>query len=168
MRLLIKNFICFFSIVVIITCNESVPDFDQNSAYQFLLDQCDFGPRNPGSVGYNNCRDFLLKTLGGYSDTVFTQPFVIDDIDDKQYDLSNIIAQYNINSNSHLLIGAHWDTRPIADQDNERKDEPIDGANDGNRALTKAIHWPQDTFEPHRSLLFLQPHHSRFPTRLSS
>ena len=58
MKLFIKNILCCFSIVMIITCNDSIPKFDQDNAYQFLLDQCDFGPRNPGSVGYNNCKEF--------------------------------------------------------------------------------------------------------------
>ena len=133
MRLFYYNCISFLSIVIIFSCNDSVPNFDENSAYQFLLDQCDFGPRNPGSEGYNNCKQYLIKTLDSYSDTVFTQPFVINDIDDTQYDLDNIIAQYNINSNSHLLLGAHWDTRPWADSDLniEKHNQPIIGANDG-------------------------------------
>ena len=133
MRLFFYNCISFLSIVIIFSCNDSVPNFDENSAYQFLLDQCDFGPRNPGSEGYNNCKEYLIKSLDSYSDTVFTQPFVINDIDDTQYDLDNIIAQYNINSNSHLLLGAHWDTRPWADSDLniEKHNQPIIGANDG-------------------------------------
>ena len=133
MRLFFYNCISFLSIVIIFSCNDSVPNFDENSAYQFLLDQCDFGPRNPGSEGYNNCKEYLIKTLDSYSDTVFAQPFVINDIDDTQYDLDNIIAQYNINSNSHLLLGAHWDTRPWADSDLniEKHNQPIIGANDG-------------------------------------
>ena len=133
MRLFFYNCISFLSIVIIFSCNDSVPNFDENSAYQFLLDQCDFGPRNPGSEGYNNCKEYIIKTLDSYSDTVFTQPFVINDIDDMQYDLDNIIAQYNINSNSHLLLGAHWDTRPWADSDLniEKHNQPIIGANDG-------------------------------------
>ena len=133
MRLFFYNCISFLSIVIIFSCNDSVPNFDENSAYQFLLDQCDFGPRNPGSEGYNNCKEYLIKTLDSYSDTVFTQPFVINDIDDTHYDLDNIIAQYNINSNSHLLLGAHWDTRPWADSDLniEKHNQPIIGANDG-------------------------------------
>ena len=133
MIFLLKIILSCFLAVVIISCNDSVPDFDQDRAYQFLLDQCDFGPRNPGSKGYNNCKEYLVNTLDSYSDTVFMQPFIIDDLDDKQYSLSNIIAQYNIKSNTHLLIGAHWDTRPWADNDlnSLQHDQPIIGANDG-------------------------------------
>ena len=48
MKSYINNLFCCFLTFFIITCNDSVPKFDQESAYQFLLDQCDFGPRNPG------------------------------------------------------------------------------------------------------------------------
>ena len=49
------------------------------------------------------------------------------------YNLSNIIAQFNISSSTHLLVGAHWDTRPWADNDLnfQQHDQPIIGANDG-------------------------------------
>jgi Predicted aminopeptidases len=45
----------------------------------------------------------------------------------------NIIASYNIESKRRVIIAAHWDSRPYADNDaneaNHRK--PILGANDG-------------------------------------
>ena len=63
MKLYINNLFCCFLTFFIITCNDSVPKFDQESAYQFLLDQCDFGPINPGSIGYDNCKKFLVNTL---------------------------------------------------------------------------------------------------------
>jgi Zn-dependent M28 family amino/carboxypeptidase len=44
---------------------------------------------------------------------------------------TNIIASLNPTATRRILLAAHWDTRPFADQDNARKDEPIDGANDG-------------------------------------
>ena len=133
MKSYINNLFCCFLTFFIITCNDSVPKFDQESAFQFLLDQCDFGPRNPGSTGYDNCKKFLVNTLDSYMDTVFIQPFILDGIDNNKYSLSNIIAKFNSNSSDHLMIGAHWDTRPWADKDlnSQYHDQPIIGANDG-------------------------------------
>ena len=37
----------------------------------------------------------------------------------------------NPNSKNRVLLCAHWDTRPQADQDKDRPTEPADGANDG-------------------------------------
>jgi len=47
--------------------------------------------------------------------------------------ISNIIAQYNRANTRRILLAAHWDTRPWADQDDNAadRDKPIPGANDG-------------------------------------
>ena len=45
----------------------------------------------------------------------------------------NIIAQFNIEAENRLLIGAHWDTRALSDEDLNEDNRllPILGANDG-------------------------------------
>ena len=45
--------------------------------------------------------------------------------------MRNIIASWNPENKRRILLFAHWDTRPFADQDDERQNDPIDGANDG-------------------------------------
>ena len=49
------------------------------------------------------------------------------------FDIDIDIAQFNIESDERLLIGAHWDTRAVADEDPnlENQSIPILGANDG-------------------------------------
>ena len=37
---------------------QEIPEFDGERSFSYLEDQCDFGPRNPGSVGHSDC----LKT----------------------------------------------------------------------------------------------------------
>ena len=78
--------------------------------------------------------DYLQKTLSGFADTILLQPFVLDDlVNEKSYDLTNIIARFKADDPQQLLIGAHWDTRPWADEDPdpEKRNDPIIGANDG-------------------------------------
>ena len=45
----------------------------------------------------------------------------------------NLIAQFNLESEERLLLGAHWDTRSLSDEDpdEEKKLLPVLGANDG-------------------------------------
>ena len=45
--------------------------------------------------------------------------------------LSNIIASFRPEQSKRILLTSHWDTRPYADKDSVRMNEPIDGANDG-------------------------------------
>ena len=134
MRIQIKIILTISTIIVLSSCNNAVPKFDKGNAFRYLVEQCEFGPRNPGSNGYKQCLDYLQKTLVGFADTVLLQPFVLDDlVDEKSYDLTNIIARFKVNEPEQLLIGAHWDTRPWADEDPvpEKRNDPIIGANDG-------------------------------------
>jgi hypothetical protein len=134
MRIQIKIILTISTISVLSSCNNAVPNFDKGNAFRYLVEQCEFGPRNPGSNGYKQCLDYLQKTLSGFADTIFVQPFVLDDlVNEKSYDLTNIIARFKVGDPQQLLIGAHWDTRPWADEDPvpEKRNDPIIGANDG-------------------------------------
>ena len=134
MRIQIKIILTISTIIVLSSCNNAVPNFDKGNAFRYLVEQCEFGPRNPGSNGYKQCLDYLQKTLSGFADTILLQPFVLDDlVNEKSYDLTNIIARFKVDDPQQLLIGAHWDTRPWADEDpdTEKRNNPIIGANDG-------------------------------------
>ncbi len=129
-----KRLLIIISTVGFIGCQNNPPEFDGYRAFDNLETQCSFGPRNPGSDGYIDCMNFIMETMSELADTVFTQPFTYTEQRDFQtYDLTNIIAQYRGPSTHHLLIGAHWDTRPWADWDRitSDRDKPIIGANDG-------------------------------------
>jgi glutaminyl-peptide cyclotransferase len=47
--------------------------------------------------------------------------------------MANVVARFNLKARDRLLFAAHWDTRPIADQDPDPafRDKPIPGADDG-------------------------------------
>jgi len=134
MRIQIKIILTIFTISVLSSCNNAVPNFDKGNAFRYLVEQCEFGPRNPGSNGYKQCLDYLQNTLSGFADTVLLQSFVLDDlVNEESYDLTNIIARFKVDEPEQILIGAHWDTRPWADEDPEpeKRNDPIVGANDG-------------------------------------
>ena len=115
-------------------CGPSGPDFDEDHAFEYLVAQCDFGPRNPGSEGYYACLDFIINELDQSADDIILQEFRYQEQRyRKRYDLQNIIARFNPDASFQTIISAHWDTRPWADQEDNRRDrnQPIIGANDG-------------------------------------
>ncbi|QDH78089.1 M28 family peptidase [Echinicola soli] len=108
-----------------------VPAFNADSAYLFIQKQVDFGPRVPNTEGHRATSQWLQDKLASYGLTVQAQEFTAEAYDGKKLELTNIIASYNPNAKKRILLGAHWDTRRVADKDTERINEPIDGANDG-------------------------------------
>ena len=109
----------------------NVPLFNPDSAYSYTKVQVDFGPRTPNSVAHSKCGDYLVTKLKQYCDTVIEQKAPIASYDGKTLQMRNIIGSFNPSKANRILLAAHWDTRPWADQDSVGKDKPIDGANDG-------------------------------------
>lgn len=110
-----------------------IPTFDADQAFRFLKAQVDFGPRNPNSSGHRECLAFLQNEMTEYADAVNLQEFSEVSTKGDRYLLTNIISSFNLQATKRILLTAHWDTRPWADQDPNRAnhDKPILGANDG-------------------------------------
>ncbi len=105
------------------------PLFDGERAYDHLVAQCDFGPRPPGSENLSRCRDYLMEQLTSHGWYVVLQNFTYLGVP-----CSNVIARHNITTtNASYIIGAHYDTRPRADNDPvpANRGRPVLGANDG-------------------------------------
>ena len=112
----------------------SPPKFDGKEAFGYLMEQCDLGPRNPGSEGHERCKKYLLDKLRQYTNLVKTQEFVYQDTSQNtKLELTNIIASFYPEKKQRILLCAHWDTRPFADRDPDSslREKPILGANDG-------------------------------------
>lgn len=112
-----------------------IPQFNADSAYQYIQDQVDFGPRYLSSPGWRKCGDYLVEKLLNYTPHVQEQNTDITTYDGKSHRLRNVIASFNPEKNNRILLCAHWDTRHVADYDDERQDEPILGANDGGSGV---------------------------------
>jgi len=109
----------------------TVPSFNSDSAYNFIKQQLEFGPRVPGTEGHQLCGDYLINKLEKYGAKVVVQNFTENSYRGEVLHLRNIIGSYNLSAKKRILLAAHWDTRPFADKDFERRREAIPGANDG-------------------------------------
>lgn len=111
------------------------PVFNSDSAYNYVQTQVDFGPRVPNTVAHQKCGDYLISTLEKHGLSVKVQAFEAKAFDGTVLKLRNIIASLNPEASQRILLAAHWDTRPFADQDTTDKNKPIDGANDGGSGV---------------------------------
>ncbi len=111
------------------------PEFNADSAYQYIYEQVAFGPRVPNTSAHKACGLWLESELKGYGFDVILQEAIVPAWDGSKLEMKNIIGQFNKESKERILLCAHWDTRPYADKDTVDRFKPIDGANDGGSGV---------------------------------
>ncbi|RPI88118.1 MAG: M28 family peptidase [Chloroflexi bacterium] len=103
--------------------------FDGERAYQDVLTQLDFGPRVVGSEAHQQFLDWAASELVDTGWTVELQETTM-----LEHPIKNLSAKRTEASGKPVVvIGAHYDSRMLADQDPdpEKRDEPVPAANDG-------------------------------------
>ena len=149
-KIFIKATICCFCLFLI-SCSDTedskvkptkpkfslvkTPEVNKDSVFSFVQKQVDFGPRTPNSSAHQKCADWMVEKLMSYNFKVFEQKGKQLAYDGENLIYRNIIGRFDLSKKKRILLSAHWDTRPWADQDFERTDEPIDGANDGGSGV---------------------------------
>lgn len=118
------------------TASVSAPlkvEFNADSCYSYLANQIAFGPRVPNTKAHKECAKYLVSTLESFADTVITQDVNLTAFDGTKLESRNIIASFNPASKNRIMLCAHWDSRPVCDEDPnaENHKTPVLGANDG-------------------------------------
>lgn len=106
------------------SCRPRSDLFNGERAYQHVVAQCAIGPRIVGTEGGQQAAQYIVDELEKLGWTVEEQEFTFRGVVGK-----NIVASRG--SGDLYLIGAHYDTRPIADRDPTDRTQPVPGANDG-------------------------------------
>lgn len=132
-----STLLMLLALSVFLSCRHErgpAPPFDGQSALNFLKRQVAFGARVPGSEAHAACLSFLTSELRKYGALVTEQTFVekLPHLPQPQR-LTNIIASFGVKKPHRVLLCAHWDSRPWADQDSDAAKRllPVPGANDG-------------------------------------
>lgn len=86
------------------------------------------GPRYVGSKGHDQAAAYIAERLEAYGWEVSFQDFAYGG-----ERLRNIIATRG--SGPTVLLGTHYDTRPISENDRREPTEPVPGANDGGSGV---------------------------------
>jgi len=109
------------------------PSFDGGAALLLAQEQCNFGARVPGTDAHKQCAAWIGKQLGESCDTVITQHATVTTFDNNRLNITNFIGVINPQAEKRLLLLAHWDCRPWADNDPDAslRKQPVMGANDG-------------------------------------
>ena len=110
----------------------TAPAFVADSAFAHVATQCAFGPRVPGTPAHRQCAAWLQAQLTRWCDTLCVQHAHVTTFDNTTLDITNLIGSFNPQAQQRLLLVAHWDCRPWADEDPDpaRRHDPVMGAND--------------------------------------
>lgn len=108
-------------------------NFDRDSAYQYIFKQVEFGPRVPNTEAHRRAGDWLAAELRRHGAKVTEQSMKLKAFDGTVLNSRNIFGQFNPDAKERILLLAHWDCRPWADQESDpgKRKLPVDGANDG-------------------------------------
>ncbi len=113
--------------------NKPCPTFVADSALSYVRKQCDFGPRLVGSEASAKCAQWIKARFESVGCDVAEQSVQVTVWDGTSMPCRNIIASLNPEAGKRILLCAHWDTRPWADNDPDEANHrtPVLGANDG-------------------------------------
>ena len=120
-------------------------EFNADSAYAFCAAQCNFGPRVMNSEAHEQCAQWIQQKFEQYGYQVELQKADLKGYDGTILKSTNIIASRHSSlityhsslithqPSSRIMICAHWDSRPWADNDPDEANwrKPVMAANDG-------------------------------------
>lgn len=119
---------------------KETPHFSADSAYKAVAAQVAMGPRCPGSPEAAECAAWIESELRRHgADTVIVQRATLPDPmnPSRQVPIANILGRFNPGAERRLMLVAHYDTRPVADEETDpvKAATPIPGANDGGSGV---------------------------------
>ena len=130
-----------FCLIALLSCGKAAhkeqpvvaEQFSADSAYRFIAEQVAFGSRVPGSMAHEECCRYLQQTLQRFGAEVEQQTGTMTNYAGEDQTVVNIIGRFNPSAKRRVLLCAHWDCRPWADQEDEysARMTPVSGANDG-------------------------------------
>ena len=108
--------------------------FSADSAYAFCAAQCSYGPRTMNSEAHEKCGLWIAEKFRQYGCDVELQKADLKGYNGTILKSTNIIAKsQKQTAGPRILICAHWDSRPWADNDPDSTNwrKPVMAANDG-------------------------------------
>ncbi len=110
----------------------AVPNFSEDSAYQYVVRQCEFGPRVPNTDAHEQCATYLSQQLATFGAEVTKQTFTATAFNGTELKATNIIGTFYPEKSKRVILFSHWDSRPFCDQGAPQDiQKAVMGANDG-------------------------------------
>jgi hypothetical protein len=112
--------------------------FDSKRAMGYLEEICKIGPRISGTEGMKKQQELLKKHFEDQGAKVEFQRFTVRQISRRTpTEMANLIVSWHPEAERRVILCCHYDTRPLADQEEDRRKwtEPFVSANDGGSSV---------------------------------
>jgi hypothetical protein len=112
--------------------------FDAKRAMGYLEAICKIGPRISGSEGMKKQQELIEKHFKDQGARVEYQKFTARQVSRRQpTEMANMIVSWHPDRDRRVILCTHYDTRPIADQEDEKRNwhKPFISANDGGSGV---------------------------------
>jgi hypothetical protein len=112
--------------------------FDSGRAMKYLEAICKLGPRISGSDGMKKQQELLRKHFEGLGGEVSLQAFTARQRSRREpTEMANLIVSWFPDRKQRVIVCSHYDTRPIADQEPDRRRwaREFISANDGGSGV---------------------------------
>jgi hypothetical protein len=112
--------------------------FNAKRSMQYLEALCKIGPRISGTEGMTKQQELLEKHFKDLGGKITWQRFTAKQRSvRKAVDMANLIVSFYPERDRRVIVCSHYDTRPIADQEPNRRRwrEPFVSANDGGSGV---------------------------------
>jgi hypothetical protein len=120
------------------------PRFSGERALALAVEFTALGPKVPGTKAHARGRDYLADQLRRAGARVECEEFAATgpSLLAPGTRLVNVVARFQPAAPTRVLLGAHWDSRPTADEDPDprRRRDPVPGANDGASGVAVLLH----------------------------
>jgi glutaminyl-peptide cyclotransferase len=131
-------FFCVLPFILLVTaCQITTPSVSDDTgifngvrALALIEEQLSFGARVPGSQAHKLAGDWIIQEMEELDWTVEEQLFLY-----RAFEGRNIIGKAGSEEGEWVILGAHYDTRPISDRDEQKPWKPVPGANDGGSGV---------------------------------
>jgi len=132
---LILTLVIGWYVASFLTHESATAAFDGSLAYADVQTQVAFGPRVPGSAGHAMIQEWISAELQKAGWQV-----EIQEAERLGHPIHNIVAKRNADP-PQIILGAHFDTRMIADNDPDsaKRGDPVPGANDGASGVAELL-----------------------------
>ncbi len=103
--------------------------FNGKEILALVEQQLDYGPRYLSAPGHTRVKDFLIANAS-LADKLELQTWQHKAQDGAEYELTNIIARFNLDKEERIILATHYDSKKFAHNDLQFSDQAVPGAND--------------------------------------